>query len=321
MAVPTITSLSPSRGPTAGRSYVEVTGTGFRVSPAPPATGVVPPPDPTVAVTFGGRAATAVEVVDATLLSLRSPIGDHGAGSTPLAADVVVTNLDDDGVPIPGETVTRVGGYTYFLPALTSEADFTRLVRLLILELRRQVCEETVKTVETDWSDDESAVKELTGSAKLPSISLIGPRLFRDGVRWSWDNPITQVGLETLRHQFAYTVDVEFTLVIATNDDVELLNLMAQTIEFFRRNPWIYMDRDPANLALGQVKYEMRWALDGELATTSTPNLNNLRSAAGRFVIYGFGVESLAGVAGDGIIGTGAIAETVETQLEHLGDC
>jgi hypothetical protein len=90
---PTLASLSPVTGTKAGGTTVTLTGTNFRVGTLP-------------TVTFGGIAATAVNVVSATSITCKSPA--HDAFDT-FAADVVVTNID-------GQSATLVAAYTFTTP-------------------------------------------------------------------------------------------------------------------------------------------------------------------------------------------------------------
>jgi hypothetical protein len=92
MAVPTITSLTPSAGPATGGTSVAVVGTGF--------TG-------TTGVTVGGTAATSFNVVDDTHLTVVTEA--HAAG----AANLVVTNGTGASAPstftyVAAPTVTSV---------------------------------------------------------------------------------------------------------------------------------------------------------------------------------------------------------------------
>lgn len=82
---PTIVSIVPDEGPAAGGTAVTITGTDF-------ATGAT--------VTFGGNAATSVNVVNDTTITCVTPAGTAGA------VDVVVTNTDTG-------TVTEEDGFTY----------------------------------------------------------------------------------------------------------------------------------------------------------------------------------------------------------------
>lgn len=87
---PTIASVNPARGTTAGGTAVTITGTGFQ---------------PNAAVTFGGTAATNVTVNgDGTQITATTPA--HAVGKV----DVVVTNPD-------GQHVTLTNGFEYVIPA------------------------------------------------------------------------------------------------------------------------------------------------------------------------------------------------------------
>jgi hypothetical protein len=90
---PTITSVSPSSGTTAGGTAVTITGTGF-VSGA--------------AVTFGSVVASNVTVVSSTSITATTPA--HATG----AVNVVVTDSNGSG--------TLANGFTYSNPALTVTA-------------------------------------------------------------------------------------------------------------------------------------------------------------------------------------------------------
>ncbi|MES2982476.1 MAG: IPT/TIG domain-containing protein [Verrucomicrobiota bacterium] len=88
--VPTITSLGPVSGTTAGGTTVTITGTNL--------TG-------TTAVTFGGTVATGVTVVSATSVTCVTPAKAAGAVNVVLTA--------------PGGSVTKTAGYTFVAPAPT----------------------------------------------------------------------------------------------------------------------------------------------------------------------------------------------------------
>lgn len=85
LTVPTVTSITPTSGPTTGGQSVTVSGTGFQ-------------PDATLS--FGGVSATGVSAVSSTTLTAITPA--HPSGVT----DVIVTN--------PGNQVgTLTAGYTF----------------------------------------------------------------------------------------------------------------------------------------------------------------------------------------------------------------
>jgi uncharacterized protein YhjY with autotransporter beta-barrel domain len=89
-ATPTLTSVTPNNGSTAGATSVTLTGTNF--------TGAT-------AVSFGGTAATGYIVNNATTITATTPA--HAAG----AVNVAVTT--------PGGSATLTNGYTYTVPAPT----------------------------------------------------------------------------------------------------------------------------------------------------------------------------------------------------------
>ena len=82
---PTVTSISPTSGTTAGGTATTITGTGFLAG---------------ATVTFGGTSATAVTGVNSTSITATTPA--HGAGGV----SVVVTNTD-------AQSGTKTNGYTY----------------------------------------------------------------------------------------------------------------------------------------------------------------------------------------------------------------
>ena len=91
----TITAVSPSSGPTAGGSTVEISGTNFVNG---------------VTVKVGGAACTSVNFISSSSLTCRVPAGSVGP------VDVVATNPD-------GKSATRINGFTYWsnlAPVLSS---------------------------------------------------------------------------------------------------------------------------------------------------------------------------------------------------------
>ena len=269
-------------------------------------------PEPTVAVEVGGRRATDVRVVAADQLTCRIPVGDAGP------ANVVVRNLDDAGQPIPGEAATLAAGFAYALGLLTPESDLARLVRTLIRELKRQVLDNVVLTVQTDFDADTGEELHLAQIAAYPALVLVGPELAEDRFFSLNRMPEAPAGSEGfIRRRVPYTVDLGFTLVGASDHTLELLNLMASAQLFFHRNKFLDMDRDPAGPGAGQVRYEMDFTPDGDLKVTSQPNESNVRSFSGKFVIRGFDLEDLAGVVDDSVVERGARVEDVVLQPQQ----
>lgn len=93
---PSVTSISPNTGSTAGGTVVNISGTGFQTG---------------ATVTIGGIPAIDVSVVSATSITAKTPIGPATEQATQ-PRDVVVTNPD-------GSVATLTRGFTYFVPTLT----------------------------------------------------------------------------------------------------------------------------------------------------------------------------------------------------------
>lgn len=94
---PSINAVTPATGPTSGGTTFTISGSGF----VPGAT-----------VTVGGAAAGEVNVVNSTTITALSPLGPPNGEPQVLTADVVVINPD-------GTRITKPGGFTYVIPALS----------------------------------------------------------------------------------------------------------------------------------------------------------------------------------------------------------
>jgi hypothetical protein len=93
LAAPSITSISPVSGPSAGGTPITITGTGFQSG---------------ATVKVGGVAATSVSLLGSTTITATTPA--HATGDqTSVAVDVVVSNPD-------GQSATTSNGFTYNAP-------------------------------------------------------------------------------------------------------------------------------------------------------------------------------------------------------------
>lgn len=313
---------TPAVGISAGRSLVEIYGGGFRLPPAVPVSGptgdvvgsglVRSEVQQTVSVTFGGAAALSVEVVRSNLLRVVTPetpldgtsAENYGEGDV----DVVVTNLDDSGDPIPGQSATLADGYRYVRPRLgvETESDFTRLVRGVVRQLKRQIVPEVVLTQSPDWDPDATtqSVEVATTPALAVSFRVRTNRFY--SLNAPQDVKISDDRVELRRRP--KTVDVVFTLVGIADAYAELLNLFSAAQSYLERNPFFYLDRSAADPSLGTVRYEL--AEQDEFQIGNRPSPSNVHSFSGSFVIRGVDIEAFAGFVSDELA---SLTRTVET--------
>ena len=297
MAVPTITVVSPNSGPVAGSTLVQIMGGGFQLSPAPPLSGKVPTPNPSVEVLFGSSLATRVAVTSTARILALVPVSPLPDSAPAGAVDVTVRNVDQSGNVIPGESVTVVGAYTYALPNFNRvpEYELTRLVRTLIRAFRKQVLPSGVyHTVNTDYSTDPAS--GMTALAELPAVIISGPAL-RENRFHSLNRPRVSGDPFGLGEKYfgklrtPYTVDLTFGVAGVTDNVMQSINLMSEIVGFFNRNKFLAMQKDVADAALGNVTYEMDWVEGAQPKAVSMPNDSNIRAFRGSFVVRGFDIE------------------------------
>lgn len=302
-------------GPTAGGQLLEIYGDGFRLpntDPVPLTPGkpfVVADRLRSVSVKFDGVEATAVEVVRTNLVRVITPpspippleASNYGAG----AVDVVIQNLDDNEDPIGGETVTVTDGYIYRRVKFdaTVESDFVRLVRTLIRMWKVQVLPNVVMTQNTDWDADISSASVDIG--QTPAIVLVGPRTPENRF-YSVNETLDElIGDDVQVRRKPQTVDVIFDVVGISDNPIEAMNIMTVAAEFVDRNPYLFMDRDPADVAKGRVRYEFDFleGSGGGFAMVGGPNASNLHTFSGSIVVRGFDIEGFQGFAADHLVG------------------
>lgn len=326
MATPTVSAISPSAGHSGGRTLVEVDGTNFRQpTVAVLVRGIAQVPPPSVAVTFGGIPATEIRWLSSSLLYVVTPIHSPGA------VDVVVTNLDDTGTPIAGETVTSASGYTYLLPTLTGdqESDVVRCIRAFLQEMKRQITPNVSWPSHTDYDDATDAAISV---AKLPSMPglVIADVTFRENDFYSI-REATQVTDPTVTDFVEIapptTVDLVFTIAGLSTSSIELLNLAAVTKRFFRKNPYLSLARDPSDLSKGSVRYEMDSFEDKETKYEITASKDNVKNFILIAVVHGFDIEGMSGLplggpagVSEGAQNAGKTADVVTLQPSGLLD-
>jgi len=274
MAVPTLTGVSPSTGPTAGGDVVRLTGTGFAAQ---------------VAVLFSDVPGEVLSVRDeagVSLADVRTP------AHADAVVDVTVRNLDADDLAVPGEEATLADAYRFQRPRIVAESDLTRLVRTLLRELKRQVLANVSMTVSVDYDDTTVDGMNVIAISQLPSLVLSGPRVAENRF-FSNNEPHQDVvagpsGPELMRRRPSYTVDLSFTLTAASDRTVELLNLMAAVATFLNRNRWVELSRDPDDVDASSARWEMDPEGDFQ---TRLDGPDDVRVFSCGFVVRGFDID------------------------------
>lgn len=274
MALPTLSSVQPPAGPSSGGDLVRLVGTGFADR---------------VRVVFGDAPAADVSVRDEAGLRIADI---HTPAHLPGIVAIELTNLDADGLPVPGETVVVTNAYRFARPTVAREADLTRVIRQLLRELKRQVLGNVSATVSVDYDDTTLDGLNVIAMAKVPSLVLSGPTLRPNrfySANVAHEDVVSGVsGPELVRRKPPYTVDLVFTLTAASERTAELFNLMAAVATFLNHNRWIELQRDPSDAARGTARWELD--ADGEFRT-QLAGKDDVRAFTCGFVVRGFDVD------------------------------
>lgn len=290
MAVPTLTAIEPISGHTGGETLVRITGSNFQLPPAPPATGRAPVPPPTVVVTFGGEPAVDVGVTETGELFCRTP--DHDPG----VVDVVLTNVDVDGVAIPGESVTLAAAYTFVRPDLTQPDELARVLGHLLLKLRQQIIDNTDWSAHTDY-DDTTGDLNVAYMGKLPALVLADLEI-RDVA--TMDASATYdvlVGTDTfIERRPPVVVDAIFSLVGISDHPHEFFNLLQAVKLFFKKNTVLKVRRNPASASDGVVEYNLIAEIGSNTRVTRQRDNSNIHSFSGQVRIEHIRLEDMPGM-------------------------
>lgn len=294
MAVPTITAIAPSSGPSRGGFLVVIDGSNFRDVPAVPSSGYVGGTFPrTVRVQFGGVDAEDVRVLDSGKLTCVVPAYSGHSTEDPISAhDVRIANLDPvTGDEVPGESVTAASAFSYQRPQLDGDNDLRRVVREVLRVLKRQVHPNVSMVTHTDFDDDVADLLNTVAMTELPGILVTGPQL-RTNRFYSINDRAREVqptSRESRYRQTPRTVDLVFGIVGVAAKTTHLLALQDECTRFFERNQWIGLDRDPSDPGSGRVRWEFVLTEDPTVATR--PNESNVQHFTGSFEIRGFDIE------------------------------
>jgi len=329
MAVPTITTVSQVTGTPTGGQAVEILGTNFRLPSTPPVTGGVSPTLPApVQVFFGGVEATKVAVLTDTRLYAITPVRVlpfDSQGKT-LGSEVVsiqLSNVDDDGIPIPGESATAVDAYTYKRPGIThgESGDFLRVTSLLLDTLRSQVLANTVLETSVDFDPDTGT--PVIDISELPALVIDGPRLsFNTFFTYRGTTPVPGKNAnEVFAQRRNRVVDISYSVMGITDSSVEIINLI-QLIELvIDRNVDLRLPLDASNPSSGYLPLEMSFVQDPEYVRTSAELGSDIRTFSGAILLKGYPLNTFIGVENDNVQDFAATVNTISlADAEQTGE-
>ena len=287
MAVPTIISVAPVTGATIGGYLLRVTGTGFRLPPAPPAGYVGGPAPITVVVKVGGVAATSVNVWSATLLDCLVPEYTGAPLATSAAQAVQVMNLDDNGVPIVGETVTAAGAFSYVPTSIIAETRLDIANRMVLRFLARHVLANTVWRTHPDFDDSPADLTDSLAQARLPVLEVSGPRIERNRFYSRTARDYSPAGGgRSERREIPVTADLVYRLRIVTEHPGQLANAVQACMLAAERAITLPVAQD-ATAPAGAVD---RWELAWEELPSSTALDERLHMADASIRVVGFDI-------------------------------
>lgn len=297
MAVPTVTAVAPAAGSTRGRNVVRIDGTNFRLPDPQPATGYLGGPYPlSVEVEFGGVVSPEAQAATDVIIYATVPQWRGDPADLPEALDVTVRNVDGDGVPVPGEEATLVGGYTVQHPELPAESYFQRVVRELMRLFKRHVLANVHVTVSRDYVANPAQLERLL--AEVPVIHLVGPqtplnRFYSINREECEEDPSDPDAC--LRRAVPVTTDVVFQVTAWAKTQREITSIGQAILLMFRDVIHVRVARDPAQPALGTVDYELGMPFAGYPIYNTTPNDNDLMSLRAQCEIKGVHMDNESG--------------------------
>lgn len=295
MAVPTITSVTPSSGSTRGQNIVRIAGTNFRLpNPVSPTGPILSDQQKTVSVKFEGVESEWAYSANSELILARIPIWAGPYDITfPAGLDVRVANLDDFEVEIPGENATLVNGYSIDRPSLAAESYLQRAVREIIRLYRRHVLANTHHTTSRDYSLTPAQQKTLRAGG--PLVQLQGPRLPLNrfySLNREDDEADPLGGVDgRMRRKPPVTCNIEFTVVVWANNVYHLEGLIQACLLLHRDIKFVKVPNDPSDPSKGTKDYEFEMPWDGYPDVNTDPTADDLKYARLMSVVRGVHID------------------------------
>jgi hypothetical protein len=254
-------------------------------------------------VTFGTVPALEVGWITSTLIYAVTP------QTAPEVVSVTVANHDDNGVAIPGETVTAANAFTFERPNIRLDVVMHRLIAQLVRMLRNQVFGNLdYKAPHMDYRRSDTATTNL----RVPNLTLAGPAMVPNAFYTQHGEEHIAVDDETFMTRKRGTrYDLEFQIDGATDSKHELLGLRNSLLTFFRNNSYVTIARDTANPSAGTASYELLMGDEG-IRDTSILSVSSISTFTMSCMIRAFEVETVGGFTDDAIVYRGSVADTLE---------
>lgn len=210
---------------------------------------------------------------------------------------VTVENVDDDGVLIPTETVTKADAFTFRRPDFGQESELARVVRALLRMLKRQILENVHFATHTDYDAETGDLNAIAFVQRLPALVVANLEVPDDRDYFVEGDQDFDAGAGRFVSRRPPVVSmIRFDLIGVSDDPIESLNLLQAVRIFFRKNPRISLDRDGADPSLGKVAYDLEAVLGGPVTVTRGADAVNVQSFSGEVRIRGVLLEDMPGI-------------------------
>jgi len=251
-----------------------------------------------VRVTFQGTSAgeawsnvaEEVRVESATELRIRVPeflgnpnipgIADGAVSRVSFpACNILIQNLDNNGNPITGETVTASAAYTYIQPLLGlpgGDPPILLVTRALLHTLKRQIIGRAATIAHTDYALDGATV---TAVSDLPMLD-VSLEIAKDPFFCQYDSEQTYVrdGSAWIEYEPSMTVLLAARIDMAAEFDHQMQRMIDACFELSIRTPWLTVQTPLAHEThiTASNRYPLEWdALPRQQGRPSRINLHS----------------------------------------------
>ena len=267
MAQPVLTRIGPTGGKAVGGYTVYIEGANFKdspdeIPPMPLVGGLVDDDWPdTVKVRVNSVDAGRIEVLSSNLIRFKMPMFMGEPNDLPKSVNVEVSNLDEDGIPIDGETSLQEEWFIYRQKDLTRRTHLAAVIATLIHALRVGVIPNVSITTNIDWAEiPDDPARELK-KASLPAIYIRPPK----GREYKKDAELTAGVNEKanpdddtawIREDDPITATLIFDIVGVSDNIIEAINLSQAFLEWVKVYTKMKVLRDPANAESEEREYD-----------------------------------------------------------------